>query len=334
MKLNFFIIILFLGFSSFAVPQPEISVEAYIDMYKDLAIEEMKDHHIPASITLAQGIHESNCGNSPLAREANNHFGIKCHKEWTGKTFYQDDDEKNECFRKYVKVEDSYRDHSDFLATRDRYNFLFDLEITDYKGWAYGLKQAGYATNPRYPELLIRIIEENKLDVFDKKTEDRSQKSGNETNEQKNSITKKSEPNNFKSRLKTQNSKLLTGPPEIFDLAGKGGNNRIIFINNGVKFIYAREDDDIQKLAAEFGIYSWQIYDYNELTRNEKLIAGQKVYLVKKKKKAEFDYHIVKNGEDLKSIAQLYGIRMNSLCRLNRMKKVDKVRIGESLILR
>ena len=148
--------------------QEKVTVAEYIDLYTDLAIKEMKNYHIPASITLAQGILESENGNSPLAIEANNHFGIKCHQEWTGKTYNHDDDIKNECFRKYTKAEDSFRDHSEFLTTRDRYKPLFDLDITDYKGWAYGLKQAGYATNPRYPEILIRIIEENGLAELDK----------------------------------------------------------------------------------------------------------------------------------------------------------------------
>ena len=164
----FLILIILFSLSFHGYSQKKITVEEYISLYKDLAIEEMKQHHIPASITLAQGILESENGNSKLAIKANNHFGIKCHKEWSGKTFHQDDDKKNECFRKYAKPGDSYRDHSDFLSTRDRYNFLFDLDITDYKSWAYGLKKAGYATNPRYPELLIRIIEENELWKLDK----------------------------------------------------------------------------------------------------------------------------------------------------------------------
>ena len=168
MKRLDFTISIFLCLLSFSgYSQAKITVEEYISLYKDLAIKEMKTYRIPASVTLAQGILESENGNSPLALEANNHFGIKCHKEWTGKTYIYDDDIKDECFRKYIKVEDSYRDHSEFLTTRDRYKSLFDLDITDYKGWAYGLKEAGYATNPRYPEILIRIIEENGLMELD-----------------------------------------------------------------------------------------------------------------------------------------------------------------------
>jgi flagellum-specific peptidoglycan hydrolase FlgJ len=143
------------------------TTEQYIQQYKDVAIAEMKRSRIPASITLAQGILESGNGNSRLATEANNHFGIKCKKEWTGRTLYEDDDAPQECFRAYPTAEDSYRDHSDFLMKSSRYAFLFDLTPTDYKGWAEGLKKAGYATNPNYPQLLINFIEKHNLQQYD-----------------------------------------------------------------------------------------------------------------------------------------------------------------------
>ena len=139
----------------------------YIEKYKDIAIQQMHKHKIPASIILAQACLESSDGNSPLARKANNHFGIKCHDGWRGKKFKQDDDERNECFRKYEKAVDSFTDHSNFLCSRTRYASLFDLPISDYKGWAHGLKAAGYATNPKYAQLLINIIEEYKLYKYD-----------------------------------------------------------------------------------------------------------------------------------------------------------------------
>ncbi len=142
------------------------SPEGYIERFKEIAIKEMSQYGIPASITLAQGLLESGNGNSVLAREANNHFGIKCHSDWTGKTFLQDDDKKNDCFRVYDDPEESYKDHSEFLKKK-RYAFLFELDKGDYTGWAYGLKQAGYATNPKYPELLIGLIERYNLNRFD-----------------------------------------------------------------------------------------------------------------------------------------------------------------------
>lgn len=144
------------------------STNGYIERFKTIAIEEMNKSGIPASITLAQGMLESANGNSSLAREANNHFGIKCHAGWQGRTVAMDDDVPGECFRFYNTAEDSYRDHTEFLK-RQRYAFLFELDRNDYKGWAYGLKQAGYATNPKYPELLIGLIERYGLDRFDRK---------------------------------------------------------------------------------------------------------------------------------------------------------------------
>lgn len=143
------------------------SSSGYVERFKDIAIEEMLKTGIPASITLAQGMLESASGNSTLAREANNHFGIKCHSGWTGKTILKDDDAAGECFRYYNSAEESYRDHSEFLK-RSHYAFLFDLDRDDYKGWAKGLKKAGYATNPRYPELLISLVERYGLDRYDK----------------------------------------------------------------------------------------------------------------------------------------------------------------------
>jgi LysM repeat protein len=334
MKRQVLIILLFLCIFNFTSrSQEKVTVEEYINLYADLAVKEMINYHIPASITLAQGLLESENGNSPLAIEANNHFGIKCHEEWTGKTYNHDDDVKNECFRKYKKVEDSFRDHSEFLTTRDRYKSLFDLSITDYKGWAYGLKQAGYATNPRYPEILIRIIEENGLFELDRPG-GRQLAVGNKEpavgSQQSNPGTHKSELKTPNSELSTQNSEI----PAVFEIAGRGGNDRIIFLNNDVKFILAREGDDFGKIAGEFGIYSWQIREYNDLTSSDKISRGQKVYLERKKKKAKFEYHVMGPEETLYSVAQDYGIRLNVLCRINERRSGDEVEEGEKLKLK
>jgi hypothetical protein len=163
MKKWIFILLLF---SSFLVVAQN-KTERYIEKYQSVAIAEMDRYGIPASITLAQGILESGNGESRLATEGKNHFGIKCHENWNGKIIIEDDDEKGECFRKYSKVADSYRDHSLFLTERGRYSFLFEYQKTDYKAWAKGLKKAGYATNPKYPTLLIDLIEKYDLSRFD-----------------------------------------------------------------------------------------------------------------------------------------------------------------------
>lgn len=164
-------IYLFLFFSSTLSCFCQNKTEKYIIKYKDMAIIEMKMYSIPASITLAQAILESGNGESRLAKKGNNHFGIKCHNNWNGKTIIEDDDNKGECFRKYDRISDSYRDHSLFLTERGRYSFLFEYSLTDYKAWAKGLKKAGYATNPRYPQLLIDLIEKYNLNKYDKSIE-------------------------------------------------------------------------------------------------------------------------------------------------------------------
>lgn len=152
---------------AFSAGAQNLTRQQYINKYKDIAIRQMHKHKIPASITLAQACLESGDGNSSLARKANNHFGIKCHNGWIGKKYRHDDDKKDECFRKYNDPIDSFTDHSYFLISGSRYNSLFDLPITDYKGWAHGLKAAGYATNPKYAKLLIDIIEEYQLYKYD-----------------------------------------------------------------------------------------------------------------------------------------------------------------------
>lgn len=306
--------------SSSVFSQQKITVGEYINLYKDLAVEEMKKYKIPASITLAQGILESSSGNSPLAREANNHFGIKCHKEWTGKTFHQDDDEKHECFRKYKSPEESYHDHSYFLTSRDRYKGLFDLEITDYKGWAHGLKQAGYATNPRYPDLLIKIIEENGLDAYDRAATQPLADGGQAKKSPGSTVT-------------SLESVAATAVPAVFEISGRGGNDRMIFLNNKVKFILAREGDEVYRIAKEFEIYTWQVRQYNNLKKDEPLVPGQKVYLEKKRPKSTYSRHIVTDGETMQSISQDYGVRLKILCRKNEITADKKLEAGQVILL-
>lgn len=288
-----------------------MSREEYILKYKDIAIEKMMEYKIPASITLAQGILESGNGNSQLARRANNHFGIKCHKGWDGKKFKLDDDERKECFRKYKNPEESYRDHSLFLTERDRYSKLFTFKVTDYKSWARELKRAGYATNPKYPELLIKIIEENKLYEYDQLA---MGKQPEETPGE-----------SLKAYIITDSS---------FEISGTGGNNRTIYLNNGKKFIIALQDDSFSKLAEEFNIYSWQVYKYNDLTKKDKLVPGQMIYLEKKKGKAREKYHLVEQGETMYTISQRFGIRLNSLYKKNQLKTGTVPEVGTRIKLR
>jgi len=268
----------------------KLTIEQYIAIYKDVAIAHMKEYKIPASITLAQGIIESSWGNSDLAVIANNHFGIKCHDDWTGETFLKDDDGKNDCFRKYKNADESFKDHSIFLTTKKRYASLFTLDITDYKGWANGLKKCGYATNPKYPELLINLIERFSLNQYDK-----------------------AQPL-IVEKVKTQKPVKEIVKPVVKEKPGI----REVFLNNGVKYIIARKEDSFLSLASELNMGAWQLYKYNEMSKNDHLKEGQRVYLQPKRRRStEHKNHIVKEGETLYDISQQYAVKTRHLHRLN-----------------
>jgi LysM repeat protein len=295
--------------------QERMSTEEYIEIYKSIAINKMQEYKIPASITLAQGILESGSGNSRLAKEGNNHFGIKCHQGWDGKTIYVDDDIKHECFRKYKKAEDSYRDHSLFLTQRGRYSFLFEFEITDYKAWAKGLKKAGYATNPKYPELLIRIIEKYNLQQYDSKS------------------------SNSDKKTKVTKSRKKLPPPMTagqFKKDERYPSGRQLYSNNGKKLLIAVKGDTFNKYAKEFGLYLWQLYKYNDLEKNYVLKVDDIIYLEKKRRKADRDHklHEVKPGETIHEISQLYGIRESRIYKMNNLPDGVQVEAGKVLKLR
>lgn len=291
-----------------AFSQRRISPQNYIDTYKDIAISEMKRSGVPASITLAQGMLESDNGNSSLAREGNNHFGIKCH-DWTGKAMYKDDDAKNECFRKYKSADESFKDHSDFLQSKQRYNFLFEYKSTDYKSWAKGLKKAGYATNPRYPELLIKLIEENELYRYDRDV----------------AVADKARSNRSAPRKKGEEPEFAINM-----------NNHPVYKRNNIEYTVVKSGDTYDKLARELEMFTWELLSYNELSKDSVLHEGDILYLQPKRRKAESgkEIHTVQAGETLHSISQLYGIKTKHLRRLNRMEDNKDVTQGEVLNLR
>ena len=276
--------------------------QQYIDQYKDIAIEEMHRWKIPASITLAQGIFESGAGQSELARKGNNHFGIKCNG-WTGRKVYHDDDARNECFRAYDSVYESYEDHSRFLANGQRYRSLFSLKTTDYKGWARGLKAAGYATNPQYADKLIEIIQLYKLYEYDKaKTVDR----------------------------------FMVEHTKNHNVGGAALHPIKIFNKN--YYLVARRGDTFRSIGDEVNISYKKIAKYNERSKDDRLTEGEVIWLKKKQKKAPKDYndrlHYVRAGESMYSIAQSYGIRLKNLYKMNHMSPDDDLHIGQGLKLR
>ena len=299
-----------------------ITPEEYIQTYKDIAMQEMRDHKIPASITLAQGLLESGAGNSALAREAKNHFGIKCHKGWTGKTYYMDDDEKDECFRKYKNAEESFRDHSEFLCGRTRYAALFDLEITDYKGWARGLKAAGYATNPKYAQLLIDRIELYDLTKYDKIA------LGQMTDD------------NQLPEIEPEDELLeLAFSPEnrsAYELVDMTADKRFIYENNGVRFVYAKEGETPEQLAREFNIKYKKFCEYNLLRRPDEMVfhSGDVVYLAKlKNKNWKAKKYTVAEGETVRDVALRFAVKPEKIMKKNGLKST-RVQTGQVLWLR
>ncbi|MBE37146.1 MAG: hypothetical protein CMP50_00510 [Flavobacteriales bacterium] len=291
MKIKF--LLLFFCCFMFSISQ---DVRSYIKQYKNLAISEMHRYGIPASITLAQGILESGSGKSRLALDANNHFGIKCHVHWEGPSVYHDDDEKQECFRKYNSVDDSFRDHSIFLSERNRYSFLFELKKNDYKGWAKGLQKAGYATSNTYAKKLIRLIDEYNLTQYD-------------------------------------NKKLNKKDQEKLALSNEADVNPSVYEKNYTKYVLAKKGDFYDDIAEKMDVWLWELLKYNECEIDRPLLEGEKVYLQPKRKKGSKSYHIVSEGEDMYSISQLYGIKLKHLYKKNRMDFGAEPYVGQRLSL-
>ncbi|MBP1614021.1 MAG: Muramidase (flagellum-specific) [Bacteroidetes bacterium] len=295
-------IILFTLLSAFAVTSAQAQRKnqrytEYIDRYNSLAVEQMKIHKIPASITLAQGLLESGAGYSELARKSNNHFGIKCGN-WRGPTVRHDDDARQECFRAYDDPVDSYEDHSLFLRKGARYAFLFRLDITDYKAWARGLKQAGYATDPSYANRLITIIEDYELYKYD--TERHHGRSAH----------KKEEYITF--------------------------NSHQVYLANDLAYVIARRGDTFESLSKEFDISSRKLVKYNDLQKDYTITDGDIIYLHAKNKKAAKAYvvHVVRDGDSMHTISQKYGIRLKNLYKMNRKEPDYVPEVGDRLRLR
>lgn len=269
----------------------------YIKKYEDLAVEQMKEFHIPASIKLAQGLLESGAGKSELARSSNNHFGIKCGRAWKGRSVRRTDDAPNECFRAYRSPRDSYVDHSRFLRDNPRYASLFRLDVTDYKGWAYGLKKAGYATDPSYANRLITLIETYELYRYDS------------------SKKRKSEKKRDKEAVRPLHE---------------------TYLSNGLVYIIARRGDTFDALSDEFGISKKKLRKYNDLHKGYTLAEGDIIYLHKKHTRSpQYERHTVRSGDSMHTISQIYGIKLESLYRLNGLDPEEYVPcVGDVLFLK
>lgn len=309
----------------------------YIEKYKDIAMYEMQKNKIPASITLAQGILESGNGNSRLAKEGNNHFGIKCHDDWKGKTMRVDDDAPKECFRVYKSAEDSYQDHSRFLKNNSRYASLFKLKITDYKGWAKGLKKAGYATLPTYAPVLINLIEDYDLQKYDQQVV--KGKFKYKKKDKKETEVEEEKPKKAKKAKKNKKQAVVEAVPVLStcQIVGMTDDHHYIRENFGVKFVFTKEGDNIKHLAKELRISQHQLRKYNDFGKQKTTFAeGEVLYIEPKRRRAAqgYKYHEIKQGETLRQVSRIYAVKLDRLFKMNDLDENSVLQVGQLIKLR
>ncbi len=317
----------------------------YVNTYKALAMAEMQRSGVPAAITLAQGLHESEAGTSDLVKSSNNHFGIKCREDWKGEVVYHDDDRRGECFRSYASAADSYRDHSDFLKLSARYAFLFTLDPTDYEGWAYGLKKAGYATNIRYSQILIKLVREYNLQQYTLIA---------------------------MGKMAAADEVILTMPGGAVVSGGAGGGvgpggagaaygkpsaaeagqpvasgdsggttaaapdvsyPEGEFTINRTKVVYAPAGVALLSIAGKYDIPLGRLLDFNDMKEEDVLVRGQLIFLQRKRRTGSIAFHVVREGEDLYSIAQSEGVRLQDLLEMNQLTPEAQPAAGEKVYL-
>ena len=321
------LLLLFLLVAHAPFAQNSAVIKDYIAQFKEIAMEEMQRTGVPAAIKLAQGIHETAAGQSTLVRKSNNHFGIKCKTGWTGESVSHDDDARGECFRKYNDPDQSYKDHSEFLRTRSHYNFLFSLDPTDYKAWAHGLKKAGYATNPKYPQIIIKLIEDYNLQDYTLIAMGKKEASAIDAwaqNNIKNSdaeapallrVTAKSGPSPI-----AQPTHQQAYPSGVFKI----NETSVVLVPKGTPFLV---------VAQEHRVSLSRLFDFNDLERSEEAADDILIFLQRKRKTGAAEFHTVAEGETLHSIAQATGMRLESLLEYNMLNKNMQPAVGEKLYL-
>ncbi len=319
MKKTVFLLITFIAFSQILFAQYMTAAE-YIATYKDIAIREMKRMGVPAAISLAQGLLETENGNSDLVKKSNNHFGIKCKSTWTAGSVSHDDDAAGECFRVYKNAEDSYRDHSNFLRAHSRYAFLFKLDPRDYKGWAYGLRKAGYATNPQYPAILIKNIEDNNLQQYTLEAVDEVPVFD---------ASKYSDDPEDKGISDVPESKGQNDEP-----ANTGASGLSKLTINGSKALFVPKGTSLLAIASQNNINLSRLLEINDLQKDGLLDKDQYIFLEKKQKEGNRDYYIVQQNETLYDVAQKNGIVLQSLCDYNKISAANNIYPGTKILLR
>ncbi len=341
MKLTVTIILLFLFFQMHGQNSKTI---AYINQYKEIAINEMIRSGVPAAITLAQAVLESQSGESDLVKRSNNHFGIKCKPEWTGARTFHDDDAKGECFRVYDNSEASFKDHSDFLRTRAHYQFLFNLSPTDSEAWAKGLKKAGYATAPTYPQKLIKIIKDYQLDQYNSIALARIKSPTLQIIE-----TTPVEATPIEKTITTiqdKESESEITESETYIPAAKKNNDQQnskyghlnypegLFTINNTGVLLAKAGSSILAIANQYNISLSKLLLYNDMTEVDILKEDQLIYIERKQKKGEIEFHIVKQGETLNDISQITGVRLESILLYNKWNRSTLPTPGSKVYLK
>jgi Mannosyl-glycoprotein endo-beta-N-acetylglucosaminidase/LysM domain len=299
--------IMIAGKSLWAQNNPDVIT--YINTYKNIAISEMQRSGIPASIILAQGIHESEAGTSELVKKSNNHFGIKCKDEWKGPAVYHDDDSRQECFRSYSTPEESYRDHSDFLRNSGRYASLFQLDPDDYAGWAYGLKKAGYATNIHYPQILIKLVQDYNLQQYTLIAQGK---------------LKPDEPTLASNSAPTENK------PEAVP-AGLYPDGQ--FSINNTPVVFARAGTSLLSIANQYELALARLMEFNDMKEEDVLSRDQLLFLQRKRRTGANSFHIVREGETPYDICQSEGLRYQDLLEMNQLRDGERPAAGEKIWL-
>ncbi|MEG2614807.1 MAG: glucosaminidase domain-containing protein [Alistipes sp.] len=325
------IIVLLLLIPTWASAQTQWTKEEYIDRYKSIAVAQMECYGIPASITMAQGILESNAGNSWLSRESNNHFGIKCKKNWQGERIYHDDDAKGECFRSYPTVEASYYDHAVFLDSQPRYDSLFVYSTSDYKSWARGLKAAGYATAPDYAQRLVKIIEDNQLYLLDAPNGERlyAEARGHK------GVT----PEEWFANQSNMEHVATSGgsiDPDDYRVTINAHNGYNVYQTNGVHYVLAKESDSFENIGHKFRISAKNLRKFNDLRGKAQPLTNEVVYIERKKKRwtGNAMVHTARKGETAYAVGQFYAIRTRSIEKLNRLDEHSVLETGAKIKIR
>jgi len=310
----------------------------YVNTYKLLAMSEMQRSGIPASIILAQGIHESEAGTSELVKQSNNHFGIKCKEDWKGQVVYHDDDSRQECFRSYATAADSYRDHSDFLRRSSRYAFLFELDPTDYEGWAYGLRKAGYATNIRYSQILIKLIKDYNLQQYSLIGMGKLKPS----DEVVLSVPGVAPVTPIAADGEGNVGKADGAGPGGAAGSGTGGTGVVQqevsypegeFQINKTKVIYVQAGVSLLSIATKYDISLPRLLDFNDMKEEDVLSKGQLLFLQRKRRTGSIGFHVVRDGEGIYDIAQSEGVRLQDILEMNLLTPGARPAAGEKIYL-